>query len=495
MNPTYLVDIIRALEVGLNNGCAISIIDGTSGAGAGTFAQIAAADRAIGDLQAHGIVRELGTGVYGCQGPLRFGNATGSNSSWFEDSNATLVFESRGFRTTLYKIFITDNGTGTTTFILENCALIAPTGVGASFDSLTDTDVTAVTVTGTRIDGFTGGVGIGGGAGQIFTNCIFSNGGAISVTSQPVDLSDSSVLTPTVAADASALVWNVNTDTNGYLDSMSFTKGTNAHHAIELGTTSPIEVTFNGISFTGFNASNEQNDSSLYLADRGSDTTWTINITGGGAAPSYKRARGGDTVNIVSSVNVTVTVLNQAGAALPGVEVAIFQGNTARTVILASTPTDDNGQVSTTAAQNLSGGLIIRARQSTDTLSFRTREDASDGITAASDIINTLTDHHFQVGDAVVYSKQGGSAVIGLTDGNTYYTSNASPADANSVKLYTSAALAIADGTPVPLSADAADETHTLDPQRYVAASATAAVGTSDVAVQVTMITDGIATG
>jgi hypothetical protein len=170
MNPTYHMDIIRVLDIldtSFNN-CAISITGGTSG-DPGTFAEIAAADRLGGDLQAHGLMRQLATGAFGCQGPLRFGNASGSSSSWFEDENATLVFESRGFRTTLYKIFITDNGTGTTTFILTNCSLIAPSGVGASWDSLTDTDATDVTLTGTRIEGFTGGVGVGGGAGQVFT--------------------------------------------------------------------------------------------------------------------------------------------------------------------------------------------------------------------------------------------------------------------------------------------------------------------------------------
>lgn len=312
MNPTYLVDIIRVLDISDTafSNCAISVIGGTSG-DPGTFAQIAAADRSIGNQQAHGILRELAAGSYGCQGPLRFGNAAGIDDSWFDDTNAVLVFESRGFRTTLYKIFITDNGTGTTTFKLTNCALIAPPGVGASFDSLTDTDVTAVTVTGTRIDGFTGGVGIGGGAGQVFTNCTFSNGGAVSVTSQSVNLTNSSVLLSTVAANASALVWNIDIDPDGKLDNMTFSKGTNAHHAIEFGAalTLPKTIYLRGIDFSGFSATagGTTGDETFYIKD----TTGTLTINLIGCTGNFGYRTDGATVILVEDpVTATVNVKN-----------------------------------------------------------------------------------------------------------------------------------------------------------------------------------------
>ncbi|MFC1627272.1 hypothetical protein ACFL18_01795 [Patescibacteria group bacterium] len=267
---------------------------------------------------------------------------------------------------------------------------------------------------------------------------------------------------------------------------------TSAHAA------SPTEHTFTGNTFTGYSGtpgsnlveSSGSNDAAIY---NNSGKHLIINITGGVTSPSVRNGAGA-TTTINNYIDVTVTIKNPAGVVLPGVEVAIFQDNAARTPVLASTPTDEDGQVTTSVTASL-GAIIIRARQSTDTLSFRTQEDAADGITAASDIINTLTNHNFQVGDAVVYSKGGGSAVIGLTDGNTYYTSDASPADANSVKLYTSAALAIADGTPVTLNADAADETHTLDPVRYVAGSASGTIGATAFSAEITMLTDTIATG
>lgn len=141
----------------------------------------------------------------------------------------------------------------------------------------------------------------------VATDCIFRRTNAI--TAPGSTLNGSSILTPTVAADASALVWNVATDPDGKLDDMTFSKGTNAHHAIEFGTSAPSTMTLRGWTTTGFNAANANNDSTFYFADKGVDTTWTINVVGGTGNFSYKKARAGDTVNIViDPVTVTVTV-------------------------------------------------------------------------------------------------------------------------------------------------------------------------------------------
>lgn len=348
MNPTYNVDIMRVLDIadtGFNN-CAISIIGGTTG-DRGTFAEIATADRGVATLEAHGLVRQLAAGAFGCQGPLRFGNATGSSDSWFDDTNTVLVFEDRSFRTDLYKIFITDNGTGTTTFILTNCSLIAPTDVGASFDSLTDTDVTAVTVTGTRIDGFTEGIGVGGGAGQVFTNCVFSNGGAISVTSQPVDFSDSSVLTPTVDANTSALVWNVATDPDTYMDSATFSQGSLAHHGIEFGTASPLTITLTNVKWTGFVNTVDNNASALHI--KRTSGTVTVNIIGGSGFPGTDSYRtDGATVDIVlAPVTTLINIKDIDGENEADVRVYLegtYVNNGSHTAATHATILTDSGQ-------------------------------------------------------------------------------------------------------------------------------------------------------
>jgi hypothetical protein len=98
---------------------------------------------------------------------------------------------------------------------------------------------------------------------------------------------------------------------------MFFSKGAAAHHAIEFGTNAPTTMTLTGVTYSGFNAANGQNDSTLLFPDKGSDTTWTINISGGDT-PSYKKARAGDTVNIVASTTITLTGL------IAGTEIRVY---------------------------------------------------------------------------------------------------------------------------------------------------------------------------
>ncbi|GEM_PF-2798807 len=213
----------------------------------------------------------------------------------------------------------------------------------------------------------------------------------------------------------------------------------------------------------------------------------TLSVTSGGTYPLSVRNGSGSSTTVTSSVDVTVTVKNQSGTVIPGVEVAIFQDNAARTVVLSSTPTDENGEVTTSVAASL-GAIIIRARQSTNQASFLT---SASGIDATSEVITTTNSHNFRDGDAVVYSKNGGTAAVGLTAGNTYYVNNIS---STTLSLHSTAANAISDTSRVNLSVDGS-ETHLLDPVRYVSASATGTVGTGNFSAQITMVTDTIAAG
>jgi len=140
-------------------------------------------------------------------------------------------------------------------------------------------------------------------SGQTATGNSYTDCGQI--TAGGANLSDSTISEYEGTADTAVLVWNVNTDPDGYLDDMSFTKGTAATHAIELGTSSPTEVTLRGWTISGYNASNGENDSVIYVA-RTSGTV-TINIVGGSGNFSYKSA--GATVNVVvDPVSFTVSV-------------------------------------------------------------------------------------------------------------------------------------------------------------------------------------------
>jgi hypothetical protein len=113
----------------------------------------------------------------------------------------------------------------------------------------------------------------------------------------------------TGAADSSQIVWDTNVDVDGKLDGCTFTKGTNATHAIQLGTTSPTSVTFRNCTFSGYNASNSQNDSTI-LVSRTSGTV-TINVVNCTGNISYKSA--GATVVVASNpVSATVTIKDTA---------------------------------------------------------------------------------------------------------------------------------------------------------------------------------------
>lgn len=321
------IDIIRRLDTTANNGCALSITGGTSG-DPGTFEEIATADRATGNQQAHGIVRKLGAGLYGVQGPLRFGNATGSSSSWFEVKNISVAFEDRKLSTNVYKIVIVDNGTGTTTFRVgtkvgsgatatgaDGCNFIIPTGVGGSFDASTDTDVTDVFMYGSNFRGWEGGMSFRTGQ-EVIGDVIAQSG---TVTAGGATFVNTQILQSTATTDSSSLSWNVATDPDGYLDGMTFSTGSNAHHAIEFGTLSPATMSLNNISFgTGFNSSNSQNDSTLYI--RRTTATVTINLIGCTGNISYKSS--GATVNLViNPVTTEVTVRDENSALLSGARV------------------------------------------------------------------------------------------------------------------------------------------------------------------------------
>jgi hypothetical protein len=364
------IDISRFLDPSQNNGAAITITGGTSG-DPGTFAEIAAADKLIGNQQAHGVVRQLGAGLYGVQGPLRFGNPTGTSSSWFEDQNVTIAFEDRFMTVNKYKIVIVDNGTGTTTFRLgvkvgsgstatgaDGCTIIVPSGVGGQFDAATDTDVTDVFIYGSTFDGFTQGISFRSGhefiGGRILSSGQITAGGATMVNSQ---VSGSTA--------TSALLWNVNTDTSGLLDGMSYTIGTSGH-GIEFGSNTPSSITFNGITFTGYGgtpgsnltSSSGSTDAAVY---NNSGKEITINITGSGTTPSVRNGAGATTI-VVSSVPLAVTVIDTATNPIQTAQVAIYL--TSNDSELLNDDTDVNGEVSGSYSGGTPAAIYIRVRKS-----------------------------------------------------------------------------------------------------------------------------------
>lgn len=146
------------------------------------------------------------------------------------------------------------------------------------------------------------------------------------VTAAGADLSGSSIVDSTVAANTSSLIWNVNQDPDGELDNMSFddTNSTNAIHAIEFGTNVPSTMTLRGCDFTGFNAANNQNDSTFHFKD----TAGTITLNLVGCSGNFGYRTDGATINIVQDpVTTTVRAVDVDGDAVQGCRVFLEAAN------------------------------------------------------------------------------------------------------------------------------------------------------------------------
>lgn len=133
----------------------------------GTFSDIATADRSTTSGTAYGILRELGAGLYGCQGSLTFGDTAGTAASLFRDKNSTVVFEDRNIGTSRYKFTVQGNATGETTFQLgtkvgtdngvDGGTIEVPLGVGGELIA-SDPDLDFMLLYGATIKGFVNGV-------------------------------------------------------------------------------------------------------------------------------------------------------------------------------------------------------------------------------------------------------------------------------------------------------------------------------------------------
>jgi hypothetical protein len=303
-------DIIRFAD----NGVGIEVYGGTVGTPE-TLSTLATADRSTANQAAHGIIRELGAGVYGVQGNINLGDNTSTNDTYIDIDGETIAWEDRGLSANnYYRFAVAGNGTGTTVILINASTLTVPTTASASFDS-SDTNV-SVDSTNSVYNNFDQGVTIGG-AGDDWTGNTFNGCGVVTTTGS--DMSNCKFNATVELADGSALFWNSTTDIDGLLDGTTFTKGSLATHAIEFPTgMTNTTISLNNAVSTSYNASNAQNDSFFnVLATTG---TLTINVSGGTGNFSYKTA--GATVIIVEDpITVLVNIRDNNGVALQNANV------------------------------------------------------------------------------------------------------------------------------------------------------------------------------
>lgn len=303
------VDILRYIA---NGSAALTVTGGTTG-DRGTWAEVVVTDVSTSADAAFGIIRTLVTGskAYELNYGVEFGAASGD--TFFDDSDFQLILAGTDMAAGNMDVDLIA-GTGTNLFSLNNFVVV---GVG----TVSNWDLSAAMETMSLTDGQFVDCGTfvlppAGGTLRECLRCIFTRCGAI--TTDTIDFNDCKVLTSTAAADTSAIVFNVNSDPDGELDNIEVTIGTNAHHAIEFGTASPLTITLRGWTATGFNASDAQNDSTFHVL-RTSGTV-TINVIGGTGNFSFKTA--GATVDVViDPVTALVNVKDNTGANLQNARV------------------------------------------------------------------------------------------------------------------------------------------------------------------------------
>jgi len=146
------IDAIRYGNGGLR-------ITGGSSGDPGIWDEIAAADRVITNQRGHGICRRLGAGVYGLQGPITFGSDAGTAGVYFDDSNVTILAESRGLAANRIGITVEGNTTGSTTFKMSGSSIVSPVGVGGFFTA-SDVHNNTVELVNNSFVGLTNGIAL-----------------------------------------------------------------------------------------------------------------------------------------------------------------------------------------------------------------------------------------------------------------------------------------------------------------------------------------------
>jgi len=281
---------------------------------------------------------QASSGTYLWKGLLSLG--TSSTSVTFSDSNETIIIDDCPHTYASFNKVEINNSSSSVTWSNISFISTATTTNGIGYFEMVDNATVNMNgclfvAMGTFI--FLNNATI---LGSSFVSCenIDAGGG---------DFTGSNVLTSSVAADASAFTWDVNVDPDGYMDNMTFSKGTNAHHAIEFGTTSPTDLTLRGLTFSGFNASNGQNDSTFYVA-RTSGTV-TINLVGCSGTMTYKSA-GATVTLVIDPVTTSVLVLDAAtGDEIENARVLLWVTDNANYFYNASVTATSSGTTATVA--------------------------------------------------------------------------------------------------------------------------------------------------
>lgn len=397
-------DVIRYGNGGLR------ITAGTSGS-PGLFSEIAAEDRTTTTGKGYGIIRELGTGLYGVQGPLTFGDTAGTTATFFADTSTSVVFEDRGVRGGRYYITVQGNATGSTTFRLgtksgtgdamtgiNGCNITMPVLTLGTFTA-SDADLQFCLIYGTILNGFRGGLTFSSNAtngvnhefaGNTLVSCGQMDPGRIVVRN--------SNFTGFVGASngsEAAILWGANTDLK--------------------------RCTFTCAATT----TNDIKGHAIKISNTGSRSFDTLVFNGYG--PSVF---GFATTTDVSSVNDTVTKLVHGYST----------GNAIRYM-------KQGGSVNMGLTDDTT--YYVRAVDA-NTLAFYTTVANANADTSRINLTATGAEtHYINSMDAAVFNSSGGAVTINVTDGDTPTIRNGPSATTSVVSTVSVTLTGLKDNTEV----------------------------------------------
>jgi hypothetical protein len=312
-----------------------------------SVAELAATDKA----SAYGIVQEQ-FDAYFATGTIQIGN--GATTTWFGMDGEVFIFLDMPGALTISAGLYEINAQGTGCDCNIKNSVVRGNGTGATTRfvlDFSDTDAT-VSITDNLFQRASTSTFA---AGQTVTGNTFDDCGQIIPSG--ADMTGCQVKNYEGTVDTGAVFYNETADPDGEFDDMIFTKGTASTHAIEFGTSAPETINLTGLSFSGYNASNNQTDSTLYIK-RTTGTT-TINLSGVTGTVTYKSD--GATVVINNNVSFTITVQDTDTDPIQNAVVAVYNSST--DAVLSNELTDVNGESTFSAAANID--FYARIRKST----------------------------------------------------------------------------------------------------------------------------------
>lgn len=263
-----------------------------------------------------GLFSEQG-GVYLWKGLMSLGQ-TGTSAT-FSDSNKTIIIDDAAKTYAAFNKIEVNNASTSVTWTNISFTALGTVSKG-TFEMIDNATVNHYGCTFNDMNTFD--YLSNGTSTSIYNSCA-------KVTTGGANVAGASVLLSTVVVNDGAVYQDV-AYTDTYLDGMTISKGTNAHHAIDFGTAVTSNLTLRDIEFTGFGSTDDSNDSTVrFLATGGSLTLSLIGCTVDGSDASLSNFSVDDTAGItvtvsIDPVDITITVEDVDKVAIENAQTAVF---------------------------------------------------------------------------------------------------------------------------------------------------------------------------